>query len=749
MKNISRMIFLAVLPVLAGCLPQEQLTGRVLSLGGPVPEAAVLGMIWMEEADKAKPAAITDGLTTQERNDAYEKDAKERGLPVAYARAFTDEKGWFTLDKFHFSAGTKKIIKAMKQPRITRITLCTFQRGYLKGALTAFPKDEKELPYATMVLLRPANWKELSLDSSFSSLERPEYYNGYSKEYGATKQEKNWFLEYTHSNLYKAYTDSDIKGHKEWESYCGHDYSDVIVSTAGMQRNPAHERCGELLKRLGDIRANEEFWGNHALKPVEWIETAKETVKEAIAGLSADNGEPKEFEREILEGLGLGNDLAKTAASINWPETSKAQLEEAKLLYGKGDKVAAYKMLGQAIHARMRTVPADVQIIKIVTAIQNTLTGFCQLMNRPLTAQLPGSDKTKDTNGQSQSEKKDSPPDNSNRNINKLDEDYIELGGDKIKRSALYRGSDGAVLESREVKVMDAAGQPVEKFIERKAFGCTGADYVLRNHSILSGRGGDDVGSYETSVFELFDIKGNKLFEKELGNRNFKQAWIFKNGTSVLFTDENLDFPVHVGRYQIYDNSGNLLNEIISTAGMGDWQIAEYKITNGIDIRQFTMSPQADVGLFAAQVSGDIFKVIKLDMDGKLSEIGSSKTGYMSLIFSKGPEMFLAFTTKDIDKLAPSGRNYRSQTIYLYKNFKLMWKMSTEAESFGMLVRSFSKTGKYIILEYWKDIIMNGSMVVKYTERVKIINLADGRIVYDGDKSSEKAKEYAEESVAE
>ena len=36
---------------------------------------------------------------------------------------------------------------------------------------------------------------------------------------------------------------------------CGHDYSDVIISSAGMQRNPAHEKCAELLKYMGWVRS--------------------------------------------------------------------------------------------------------------------------------------------------------------------------------------------------------------------------------------------------------------------------------------------------------------------------------------------------------------------------------------------------------------------------------------------------------------------------------------------------------------
>lgn len=256
MKNTSRILLFAVLPLLAGCPPREEIRGRVISLTGPVPNAAVLGMVWIEDADKIKPIPDIKGMSAKERTDIFEADISKRGLPAAYARTFTDENGWFTLDKFHYSGETKKAVRAMKNPKVSRVTVAVFQRGYAKGAVTSFPKEGHELPYATIILTRPGNWKDLADDNSYETLRRGEFYFGYSKEFGATKEEKNWFLEYTHSNLYKAYTDSDVKANKKWEETCGHDYSDVLVSTAGMQRNPAHERCGELLEDMGWIRNN-------------------------------------------------------------------------------------------------------------------------------------------------------------------------------------------------------------------------------------------------------------------------------------------------------------------------------------------------------------------------------------------------------------------------------------------------------------------------------------------------------------
>ena len=278
---------------------------------------------------------------------------------------------------------------------------------------------------------------------------------------------------------------------------------------------------------------------------------------------------------------------------------------------------------------------------------------------------------------------------------------------------------------------------------------------MLRSHSVLSGYSGpdnpygDSVGSFEKSIFELFDKKGNKLFEKELGNRKIEQTWIFKNGTNVLYTNEYRGLGENIFRYQIYDKGGNLLNEITSTAGMGDWQIAEYKLTDAINITHFTMPPHADVGLFAAQISGDIFRIIKLDMDGKLSEMASYETGGLGVAFLKDSRTLFVFATRDIDKLAPSGRKSATQAVYFYKDFKLIWKTEIEAESFGMYIRSFSKTGKYLIVEYWKDIVMKGNAYGKFTERVKVINTVNGKILYDGNKSEGKVKKYDEELIAE
>jgi len=403
MKHSIKPAFLCLIAVLFwGCLPHEKLTGRVIDTAGPVPEATVLGMVWIEDADKARPVPDTEDLKPEDRDAALEKDMKDRGLPVAYARAFSDKNGWFTLDRLHFSAETKKAVKAMKQPKITRITLNVFQRGYLKHAVTIFPKGAAEdLPPVTVSLSRPESWKQLALDNYFRTLRRDEYDYGYSKEFGATKEEKNWFLEYTHSNLNKAYTESNIKGDKQWEEDCGHDYNDIVISTAGIQRNPKHEKCNQLLWQMGALREWEERWLDHSVVKVERAAAAISVVKVAINDLDAKYAEVKANESQIIAGVAeTAKEYEKNQINQNLRNglnESKTGTEEAQQLYNNGDKTGAYKALGHSLHTRMPneirqgTLTAQL-VVKTVPGITDTVAGFYLLMNKPLTAQLPGGD---------------------------------------------------------------------------------------------------------------------------------------------------------------------------------------------------------------------------------------------------------------------------------------------------------------------------------------------------------------------
>ena len=403
MKHSIKPALLCLFAVLfSACLPHEKLTWRVIDLTGPVPEAAVLGMVWIEDVDKARPVPDTEDLKPEDRDAALEKDMKDRGLPVAYARAFSDKNGWFTLDKLHFSAETKKAVKAMRQPKITRITLNAFQHGYLKHAATVFPKSAvKELSPATVILSRPESWKQLALDSSFRTLRRDEYDAGYSKEFGATKMEKGWFLEYTNSNLNKSYAESNIKGDKVWEEDCGHDYGDIIISTTGMQRNPAHEKCNRLLRQMGVLRDWKEEWLDHSIAITQKPEPSVSAVKAALEALGPEYAEVKANEASIIAGVDEAeNQHRKSQANQdirNGLNENKTGTEEAQRIYNTGDKAGAYRVLGRGLYSQLldevRYGALTAQLpLKIIPGITDAVAGFYLLVNKPLTAQLPNGD---------------------------------------------------------------------------------------------------------------------------------------------------------------------------------------------------------------------------------------------------------------------------------------------------------------------------------------------------------------------
>lgn len=398
MKYLTKSAFLCLFAVtLTGCLQHAKLAGRVIDLSGPVPEARVLGMIWIEDGDKAKPAPDIQNLKREERDAAYEKDMQTRGLPVAYVRAFADNSGRFELGNFSFSAETKKALKAMKQPRITRMTMWAFQRGYLSQALTAFPGQGEDVPYVTLSMIKPGNWKALYLDSTVDSLTLDYMVRGYSKEFGATKAEKSWILECMHANQWQAYTDSDIKGDKEMQEMCGHDYSDMVLSTSGIQRNPAHEKCGELLKRMGEIRNIEGIWIAHSRKAENPLVAARELLKQALSALPAGASEPKEYESMIFAGLEDEKNIRNEGAILRNGLNSQTWQDKAKELYGKGDKAAAYRALGRTIYGQLTSgIYQELTVVEIsarvIPGIQENIAGFYQLMTRPLTAQLPGGD---------------------------------------------------------------------------------------------------------------------------------------------------------------------------------------------------------------------------------------------------------------------------------------------------------------------------------------------------------------------
>ena len=247
-----------------------------------------------------------------------------------------------------------------------------------------------------MQLFKPADWKELYRDNTVDTMTQDYMVKGYSKEFGATEQEKRWLLEYTHSNLWKAYVDSDIKGDKEMTELCGRDYSGVTVSTAGIVWDQTYERCAELKKRMGAVREIEESWISHANKSGDALAAAKEVVRRAIALLPAEASEPKEYEGMILAGIEDAAN-AKNKGAVLSANPGISVEEEAKLQYGKGDKSSAYRAMGNTMYTQMPEELKQGELTaqlaaRAITGIRETAAGFYLLMNRPLTAQLPGGD---------------------------------------------------------------------------------------------------------------------------------------------------------------------------------------------------------------------------------------------------------------------------------------------------------------------------------------------------------------------
>lgn len=614
--KVAVLCFFAVL--LAGCLPQQKLTGRVMDTAGPVPGAAVLTMVWIEDAGKALPAPEIRNLAQMDLDIILEKDMKDRGLPVAYARAFTDENGMFELDTLHFSAETKKAVKVMAQPKISRITLNAFQRGYLKHAATVFPKDiAKELSPAVVRLSKPESWKQLALDNPFRTLRRDEYDQGYSKEFGATKAEKKWFLDYISSNLNEAYQASNIKGDKQWEEDCGRDFSDIVISSSGMQRNPNHEKCNELLREMGVLRDWEKLWVDHSYVPDARQTPAINAIKEAVNALEAEFAEIKQYEAQIIAGAeeAAKEYTAQAQKDLRGGLSEASPLPlKAQNLYRNGDKAGAYKALGHALYSGL---PAELKQ-GIVTAmlpaitlprIKETTVGFYLLQNRPLTAQLPGGDggnhkdkvKELDTSSETISEAdagiklveeelvfKDEagqliiePALNGPEEVLKKHQPrklkYIETK--KLSAPRLYfKGMAGAAdkilpLETKTEELEQGGGKRLERIKSSRPVLSKNNKWVLVDRSIIETpykveNGKKEYYSYDgqtaTGRFDLYDSHGLKRYSKEfVAGRGVSGAYpnivVADNGTVVVPTDDKPGGGNPI--VYVYDSAGQLILE--------------------------------------------------------------------------------------------------------------------------------------------------------------------------------------------
>jgi len=570
MKHSIKQVFFCLFAILfSGCLPHEQLTGRVITMAGPVPQAAVLAMVWIEDAGKAKPIPMAERLNGKERDIALDTDMKDRGLPAAYARTFADNNGQFKLDKLYFSAETKKTVKAMKQPRITRITLNAFQRGYLKHAVTRFPTSNPEgLPPATITLAKPQDWKELALDSSYRTLRQDEYDAGYSKDFGATKEEKNWFLTYTQSNLSEAYAQSNIKGDKNWEEDCGHDYSDVIVSTFGMQRNPAHEKCADLLHQVSVLRDWKEQWLDHAMAITETPEPAVSAVKAAVEALGPEYVEVKANEAQIVAGVTEAAEQYRKGWT-NQDLSGKATTAEPQRLYNIGDKNGAYKALGYTLYAQL---PGEIKK-GIVTAqipataipgIRDTAAGFYLQMNRPQSAQLPNGD-----NG----DHKDKPGykvEGATNAVGGVATDKIKPKHGRMEQAHEYNGDVIRFFDKDGVKIKELRGEVTETKTDiAKGKHFNPANFKISLSTTMAA--GVDLARNNNLGRDMFVLKTGAKDIRTNANKSFvvvDESYAYSIHLTSASDSEELVGPVEDEIFStVYDSDGNEVVRITDADG--------------------------------------------------------------------------------------------------------------------------------------------------------------------------------------
>lgn len=555
----------------SGCLPRQELTGRVMDTSGPVPGAAVLAMVWVEDADKAFPAPIVAPLSQEQVTTLYEIDKAHRGLPAAYARAFTDTEGFFTLDKLNFSNETGKAVRAMSRPEITRITLVAFQRGHIKHAATVFPKGlPKELPPALIILPQPEGWKQLALDNYFRMLKQPEYENGYSKDYGATKEEKKWFLDYVSSNLNEAYQASDIKGDKQWEKDCGRDFSDVEVSTAGMRRNPAHERCNELLHQAGVLRNWEESWLAHSLAIKTEPAPAVKAISEALEALGPEYAEVRQYEAQIMEGAKEAGELdGKNEASgdlRNGLSEGSSVSAIAQRLYNTGDKAGAYKALGHSLYNGLpanlkRQTETAMLPATAIPGITGAAAGFYLLVNKPLTAQLPNGAGNHKDKPETKVEKATDTQKNSGEGSGKAHIEDVTENGHRMLRFFDKDGKKAKDIpfESKDVSLRVQKGKPF-----------TPAAYKIKMSTQLAQDIGDmckvsdrDVALIRKESKEANFVRDGKFLVTEESVSDFLEP-------ADADDSERAESPAEFSQIsRVYDRAGNLILELPREEG---WQ---------------------------------------------------------------------------------------------------------------------------------------------------------------------------------
>ena len=331
----------------------------------------------------------------------------------------------------------------------------------------------------------------------------------------------------------------------------------------------------------------------HSFSPAAGQSPAVGAIKEAIGGLGPEYAEVKEYERKVIEGAeeaatqsnksrgntDMRNDLIETGAVT----------AEAQRFYNSGDKAGAYRALG---HYLYNELPGDLKQgavtvmlpTTVIPKIQETAGGFYLLLNRPLTAQLPGGDG---------GNHKDRPETGIKESTDTTGQEYIEtIGGNaegrdveevrfvsgktgetkSIKSAARIKKQDKKWLyettKIREVKKGQGLAL-VERTSQLEKYDVIAYNEKCRKQEKYTEECADRretayPGEYWDKELELLNVKGETIFKKQFRvwpgeDLSFLTYW--ENG----FSRDNRSFFVYHrdekggGNVDVYDVAGKLL----------------------------------------------------------------------------------------------------------------------------------------------------------------------------------------------
>ena len=318
----------------------------------------------------------------------------------------------------------------------------------------------------------------------------------------------------------------------------------------------------------------------------------------------------------------------------------------------------------------------------------------------------------------------------------------VEIEGEKTPLKDVYKAFRGYSKEDEYKRFKDADGIERTRHRVRKLFAKPASEYVIDYHVQSVEQGGDDApDAYEENRFELFDKDGRKLFVKDLGNRHLNAAYIFKNGMSVLRTVETMDLADQKTRYEIYDKKGSLIREIMDIKPLMD------KASAGMDIQEFSMSPQGDAGLFVQKVAKGKYRLIELESTGELRGGIDLEGDSIFAHYYLDDTRILATNERQSADLAASGKKYWILTRYFIKDLKLVWRIETKAESFISNYGGISKTGKYLVYGYRSKIVWDMDRPIAWKEYFGVINTISGRVIYDGVRDEKIIRQYQDEEI--